>query len=100
MLQIAHHRLEGKIVEIREPLILLKSTKSISFPAPPPSSSPPPLDHTLSSSPVKARIDSSPEKKVIKVEEEVPKIEMVTIIKRKIVFSKRPEPIAHLISSP
>lgn len=87
ILQIAHHRLEGKLVTLSEPYALLRTT-----PAP---EEPTPKRARLSSPP---HMGSSPEK--ARQEEEVrePRIEIVGLVRRKIVFSKRPEPLVTLSS--
>lgn len=90
ILRIAHHRLEGKLVTLTEPYAILKTTRDVDdderaskrarLVLPARSSSP--GGPVPSSSPVKP--SGAPA---------VPKIEIVGVVRRKIVFSKRPEPM-------
>ncbi|SDA02929.1 BZ3500_MvSof-1268-A1-R1_Chr11-1g03222 [Microbotryum saponariae] len=104
ILRISHHRLEGKLVTLTEPYAILRSTASSSHdsdnrpkkrsrisstipssPPPPPSSSP--------IKPLPSNTDGLDE------EAEPPRIEIVGLIRKKIVFSKRPEPMIQAASS-
>ncbi|SCV73329.1 BQ2448_7255 [Microbotryum intermedium] len=104
ILRISHHRLEGKLVTLTEPYAILRSTPSsrdsdsenrpkkrsrISSTTP---SSPPPA----SSSPIKSLpsdVDGSDG------EAGPPRIEIMGLIRKKMVFSKRPEPMIQAASS-
>ena len=118
ILQIAHHRLEGRIVTLAEPYALLRST-----PAPVASTfevndederpakrsrntqygaeGASPTSDGLSSSKdlFLAPAFSSPEKPQVVARDAPPLIEIVGLVRKKIVFSKRPEPISHPLTS-
>lgn len=112
---VAHHRLEGKLVTLAEPYALLRSTPS-------PSSIPFNHDRATDDEDDEDQISaskrrklsvplssgamdeqhhpsSSPEKpQTILTQEQTqaPLVEIVVLVRRKIVFSKRPEPVVIL----
>lgn len=118
MLVIAHARLEGKIVTLPQPYALLRST-------PHPSTRgtddlddedrptkrtrhSPTLDaasgiETTPSVPsnsirLTTNVESSPEKpRETQVQVKPPTIEIIGIVRKKIQFSRRPEPISHIV---
>ncbi|KAK4690656.1 chromosome transmission fidelity protein 8, partial [Phenoliferia sp. Uapishka_3] len=104
ILIIAHHRLEGKLVTLTEPYALLRTT-----PATDPSTE---QTQPRITSPHELGEDGSRETTptaettptILATEEESntdalqPRIDILALIRRKIVFSKRPEPILELSS--
>lgn len=104
-MQIAHHRLEGKLVTLGVPYALLRTT-------PVPShlgegqGGQGEEDEGEEELPVPKRmriedemVASSPEKQRVVREVKAPRIEIVGLVRRKIVFSKRPEPIVTPLQS-
>lgn len=105
-MQIAHHRLEGKLVTLGVPYALLRTT-------PVPShlgegqGGQGEEDEGEEELPVPKRmrmeeegaVGSSPEKQRVVREVKAPRIEIVGLVRRKIVFSKRPEPIVTPLQS-
>lgn len=108
ILRIAHHRLEGRLVTLTDPYAVLRTTRAAPPSAPDfdtehaakrarlttgheGSSSPPPPPQ--SSSPVKPKTTDTSALPLLP-----PTIEIVGIVRRKIVFSKRPEPMIELSS--
>ncbi|GAA5865081.1 hypothetical protein JCM8547_007706 [Rhodosporidiobolus lusitaniae] len=117
VLRIAHHRLEGKLETLLTPYALLRTTR---IPSSPSSSSDLPLDSASSIS-AKHRIadvdpsapsaDDEPFAKRAKLDPTLPtssssdpsssntsRIEIVSLIRRKLVFSRRPEPLIDVSS--
>ncbi|KAI5477620.1 hypothetical protein MNV49_006107 [Pseudohyphozyma bogoriensis] len=90
ILQIAHHRLEGKLVSLSEPYALLRTTPAPTAPTVPAA---PVATQDITSSPLKERGKDKDDEEVTP-----PKIEIVSLVRRKIVFSKRPEPLVTLSS--
>ncbi|KAL8290435.1 hypothetical protein RQP46_002693 [Phenoliferia psychrophenolica] len=111
ILQIAHHRLEGKLVKLVEPYALLRTTpaatplplSSSSESLPPRLSDSIPTPSTTEDAPPLANGDDAapPEPSLRDVqdgEQGQPRIDILALIRRKIVFSRRPEPIIELSS--
>ncbi|KAK4046593.1 hypothetical protein OIV83_005963 [Microbotryomycetes sp. JL201] len=99
ILRIAHHRLEGKLVALTEPYAILKTTRSLASRQ----NGEPPLKRMRSV--VKQRDGNDSDSQTLLADDNddedqanAPRIEIAGIVRRKIVFSKRPEPLIELSS--
>ncbi|GAA5928235.1 hypothetical protein JCM3775_000550 [Rhodotorula graminis] len=92
VLRIAHHRLEGKLETLLTPYALLRTSR-----APPPSS-----DDTAEPASKRPRLSPSPGPPTTTptptTTTTTTRIELVALIRRKLVFSKRPEPLVDVSS--
>lgn len=109
ILQVAHHRLEGKLVKLAEPYALLRTTPASEGEENDGEGRGNGEDHVGSRTPKRLRLSyppeeggrgptSSSEKMREEKMDQPPKIDIVGLVRRKIVFSKRPEPIITLSS--
>jgi chromosome transmission fidelity protein 8 len=87
-LRIGHHLLEGKIVSLPKPLAVLQ--RVCAPPPPPPAPPPPPLDENGDGDVDIQPNDTKDDDKV------ATSYAIRTLIRKKIVFSKRPTPIVGL----
>nr|WAS30618.1 hypothetical protein [Rhodosporidiobolus colostri] len=112
ILRIAHHRLEGKLETLLTPYALLRTTRLPPSSSDPSSSSakpaasdasalPPPDDDERASK--RAKLDDSSTSNAASSSLSAPsapssRIEILSVIRRKIVFSRRPEPLIDVSS--
>jgi len=87
-MRIAHHRLEGKLETLLTPYALLRTTRR-------PRSPPPPDDFPEPSS-KRQRLDAGQEGN--EDDGSTTEIHIVGLIRKKIVFNKRPEPLIEISS--
>ncbi|ORY77639.1 hypothetical protein BCR35DRAFT_305411 [Leucosporidium creatinivorum] len=93
LLHIAHHRLEGSIVALPTPYAILRTTPAPVLPPSKRARLSSPSHAAATSSPVKPPPTTQEEEKLREEldEESKPRIEIVGLVRRKVVFSKRPE---------
>ncbi|KAM0791944.1 hypothetical protein ACM66B_004195 [Microbotryomycetes sp. NB124-2] len=97
ILRIAHHRLEGKLVTLTEPYAIIKTTRQSRQPS---DDGGPPVKRLRTAD----DDDAGSGESVAKVKEDedeanvAPRIQVAGIIRKKLVFSKRPEPLIELSS--